>query len=313
MDINRNTALIIFGPTGIGKTEVSLEIVKHVSCEIVSADSRQVYRFMDIGTSKPSKEALRNIKHHFINILNPDQDYSAGQYAKEAREIINQIFDRRNTPLIVGGSGLYVKALLEGFFGEDFRDESIREQLQNRMDENGTKHLYAELQKVDPQTAVGIHPNNTRRILRSLEVYYITGEPISQIQNSKKDPAPFPWIKFGLTMKREKLYERINQRVDKMFKDGLVEEVQNLLKKRYSTELNSLNSVGYKEVINYLDNKMTLEECIHLIKQNTRRYAKRQLTWFRKEEDINWVTIEDYENFTSQIANSILERYNGLN
>jgi tRNA dimethylallyltransferase len=313
VDFDHNTALIIVGPTGIGKTEVSLEIAKHVSCEIVSADSRQVYRFMDIGTSKPSKEVLCNIKHHFINILNPDQDYSAGQYAKEAREIINQIFNRKYAPLVVGGSGLYVKALLEGFFGDDFRDESVREQLQNRMDENGTEHLYAELQKVDPQSAVAIHPNNTKRILRSLEVYYITGQPISRIQTSRKDPAPFPWIKFGLTMKREKLYERINQRVDKMFQDGLVEEVQNLLKKGYSSELNSLNSVGYKEVINYLNNKMDLGECTHFIKQNTRRYAKRQLTWFRKEEDINWVIIENPENFTSQIANSILEQYNRLN
>lgn len=310
MNFSHDTALIIVGPTGIGKSEVSIEIAKHLSCEIVSADSRQVYRFMDIGTSKPSREVMRKIQHHFINILNPDQDYSAGQYAQEAREIIDQILNRGNTPLIVGGSGLYVKALLEGFFGEDFKDELIREQLRNRLKENGQEPLYTELQKVDPQSAEEIHPNNVKRILRSLEVYYITRKPISQIQNSKKDPARFPWIKFGLTMKREKLYERINQRVNVMFKDGLVEEVQNLLKKGYSSGLNSLNSVGYKEVINYLNNKMNLENCIDLIKQNTRGYAKRQLTWFRKEEDINWVTIENPENFTSQIANSILEQYN---
>lgn len=312
MAAKTNTALILSGPTGVGKTAVSIEIAKIVPCEIVSADSRQIYRFMDIGTSKPAEEVLQSIPHHFINILNPDEDYSAGQYANEARIVIERIFKQGNLPLVVGGSGLYIRALLEGFFGDDFRDDSIREQLQARLQKEGADPLYAELQKVDPDAAGQIHPNNTKRILRSLEVYNITGKPMSEIQKSKEDPAYFEWIKFGLNMDREKLYNRINQRVDQMFKSGFVHEVQTLLKKGYSPKLNSLNSVGYKEVIRFLQNEINLERCIEIVKQNTRRYAKRQLTWFRKESDIHWVQLDKAADFAAETAGRILKLFDQL-
>lgn len=312
MNSSSPTVLVLAGPTGVGKTGVSIQIANMINCEIVSADSRQIYRFMDIGTSKPSAEILEKIPHHFVNILDPDEDYSAGQYAKEAREVIGRIRERGKTPLVVGGSGLYIRALLNGFFGEDYRDESIRAQLNNRLENEGALSLYSELQRVDPQSAGQSHPNNMKRILRSLEVYYITGKPMSEIQKSGGDPAPFPWIKFGLSMEREDLYERINRRVDQMFKAGLIEEVQDLLKNGYSAELNSLNSVGYKEVIEYLDDNLDLEHCISLVKQNTRRYAKRQLTWFRREPDIHWVAIEKPANFASKIAESVIRQYHSL-
>lgn len=302
MDLSNNTALVIVGPTGVGKTDLSIQISKRFSSEIVSADSRQIYRFMDIGTSKPSQEILKEYPHHFIDILSPDENYSAGQFGKEAREVVEQIFKRGNTPLIVGGSGLYIKAVLEGFFGDDFKDDLIRKQLQEKLNEIGAENLFNELQKVDPQGAEQIHPNNTKRILRSLEVYYITGKPISEIQKSQSDPANFNWIKLGFSRQREQLYEKINRRVEKMFKEGLVEEVQGLLKKGYSPELNSLNSVGYNEVIGYLNGKINLEDTIELIKQNTRNYAKRQLTWFRKETDVNWI-----ENENNLVVDNIIE------
>lgn len=312
MDSTSSTALVLVGPTGVGKTDVSIQIAKRINSEIISADSRQIYRQMNIGTSKPSKEYLESVPHHFINILNPDKDYSAGQYAKEARTVVRQICERGNTPLVVGGSGLYIRALLNGFFGEDYRDESIRLQLNARLEDEGPERLYSELQRVDPQSSNQTHPNNKKRVLRSLEVYYITGKPISEIQQSGEDPADFPWIKFGLIMRRESLYERINHRVDRMFKSGFVAEVQDLLKNGYSPKLNSLNSVGYKEVVEYLNSNLDLENCISLVKQNTRRYAKRQLTWFRRETDIHWATIEGNEGFASEIAEDLLQQYNSL-
>jgi tRNA dimethylallyltransferase len=289
-----------------------MQIANRINCEIVSADSRQIYRLMDIGTSKPPMEILENVPHHFINILNPDEDYSAGQYAKEARGVIERIREKGKLPLVVGGSGLYIRALLNGFFGEDYRDESIRARLNNQLEEEGASGLYSELQRVDPRSAEQTHPNNVRRLLRSLEVFYITGKPMSEIQKSGDDPAPFPWIKFGLIMEREYLYERINRRVDQMFKEGLIEEVQDLLKNGYSPKLNSLNSVGYREVIEYLSDNLDLENCISLVKQNTRRYAKRQLTWFRREIDIHWTVIDDSTNFAQEIAENVLREYNFL-
>jgi len=312
VDSRSPTVLVLAGPTGVGKTDISIQIANRINCEIVSADSRQIYRFMNIGTSKPYKETLESVPHHFIDILNPDEDYSAGQYAKEAREVIQRIRESRKIPLVVGGSGLYIRALLNGFFGEDYRDESIRAQLNNRLKKEGALNLYSDLQRIDPQSAEQTHPNNVKRILRSLEVYYITGRPMSQIQKSGEDPAPFPWIKFGLIMNRENLYERINGRVDQMFKEGLIEEVQDLLKNGYSPKLNSLNSVGYKEIIEYLDDDLDLENCVSLVKQNTRRYAKRQLTWFRRETDVHWVAIENPANFSSEIAENVLRRYEPL-
>lgn len=285
----KSTALVILGPTGSGKTALSEAIAGKIPAEIVSADSRQIYRFMDIGTAKPPATLQQKFPHHFIDILNPDQDYSAGEYARAAREVIEQIFQRKKLPLVVGGSGLYIRALLEGFFKEDVKDPGIRAELERRMEREGIEPLYAELRRVDPAAAEKIHPRNTRRVIRFLEVYYACGTPMSQIQQASPDPAPFAALKIGLAVERKTLYARINRRVEEMFEQGLVQEVRELLQRGFPRESNTLNSVGYKEVIAYLRGEIDLFTCKELVKRNTRRYAKRQMTWFRAEKNVHWI------------------------
>ncbi len=306
--MSEKKALVLVGPTGVGKTRVSVEIARWLPIEIISADSRQVYRYMDIGTDKPSPEIRRKIPHHFIDRLDPDQEYSAGQFAREARIVAQEIFSRHRVPLVVGGSGLYVRAMLEGFFGEDYRDEQLRRRLLARARVEGAEALYQELLKRDPETARGTHPHNVKRIVRALEIVYLTGQPASLIRRKRKDPAPFGWVKFGLLMERPALYERIDARVEAMFDQGLVEEVQRLLEKGYHRDLNALNSVGYQEVIDFLEEKIDLYTCVELVKRHTRRYAKRQLTWFRAEKEIRWYRIQDDVD-VARVAKEIADAY----
>ncbi|MGH1364537.1 MAG: tRNA (adenosine(37)-N6)-dimethylallyltransferase MiaA [Calditrichia bacterium] len=297
--------IVISGPTAIGKTAVSLAIAKKLPVEIVSADSRQIYRYMDIGTAKPSVEELAAVPHHFIDILNPDEDYSAGQFGLDAREVITDIYARNKIPLLVGGSGLYVKGVLDGFIKNDEKYPKIREELQRRLEDEGADALFAELQRVDPESAQKSHPNNAFRTVRALEVFYASGKSISEIRKENRDPAPFKWTKFSLIMDRELLYRRTNRRVKNMLKDGLVDEVKAVLEMGYSSDLNALNSVGYKEVIQYLNGTIDLDKCEELIKRNTRRYAKRQLTWLRADKSQNWVSVTP-ESDPTEIADKII-------
>ncbi len=301
--------VVIAGPTGIGKTELAMKLAEHIPVEIISADSRQIYRYMDIGTAKPTPEMRRTVVHHFIDILRPDQEYSAGQFGKDARTTVEEIARRRKFPLVVGGSGLYIRALLEGFFQEDVKDKDVREQLMKRLQQEGEQRLYEELLRVDPAAAAKTHPNNPRRVIRALEVYYAAGKPLSYLQASRKDPAPFPYRFLVLNMPRVQLYRRINERVEKMFELGLVEEVRTILKMGYKPKLNALNSVGYKEVIAYLNKEINLFECKELIKQNTRRFAKRQLTWFRGQPNVQWVELESPTDLHSMANRLINELY----
>lgn len=292
---------MLCGPTGVGKTMLSQAIAERIPSEIVSADSRQIYRYLDIGTAKPPQSLLEQVPHHFIGILEPDRDYSAGQYAKAARPVIQKILKRKKLPLVVGGSGLYIRALVEGFFKDDIKDPHLREKLQTRLEREGIESLYRELQEADPAAAEKIHPNNTRRVIRALEVYHAARTPVSKIQQENPDPAPFRAVKVGLNMERKKLYARINKRVETMFEEGLVEEVRDILEKGYSADLNALNSVGYKEVLAYLQGEIDLFNCKELVKQNTRRYAKRQLTWFRAEKDIHWIEMESGADLSGKV------------
>lgn len=305
-----NTVLAIVGPTGIGKTALTEIIADMTPVEIISADSRQIYRHMDIGTAKASPELQERIPHHFIDMLEPDQDYSAGEFGKDAREVAVDIFQRGKLPLVAGGSGLYVRAMLEGFFKVNVKDLEIRQQLQARLASEGIDPLFAELKKVDPELAEKNHPNNAKRVLRGLEVFYSAGRPLSEIQKEQPDPAPFQWIKIGLTMARQPLYDRINLRVEDMFQAGLLAEVQRILALGFSRELNALNSVGYKEVIAYLNKETDLAACKEKIKQHTRRYAKRQLTWFRADEEIRWIDVGGSYSIT-EIAGAILSGNTG--
>lgn len=302
MNFPSRTVLVLTGPTGIGKTELSLALAAHYPLEIVSADSRQIYRYLDIGTAKPSPEMRREIPHHFIDILDPDEDYSAGQYSDAARRVIEGIFQRGRLPLVVGGSGLYIRALVEGFFKARAEDPALRAQLQERLVVEGIEPLYAELQALDPRAAIKIHPNNTRRVIRALEVCLAARRPITRLQEEQPDPAPFRSLKLCLTTERKALYARIAHRCEAMFETGLVGEVQKILDMGYDPSNNSLNSVGYKEVIGYLQGAFKLPECIELVKQNTRRYAKRQYTWFRSEPGVVWLERKPAGDLLQEIA-----------
>ncbi|APF18940.1 tRNA dimethylallyltransferase [Caldithrix abyssi DSM 13497] len=287
----------IVGPTAIGKTFLSALLAEKIKVEIISADSRQIYRFMDIGTAKPEAEFRRRVTHHFIDICDPDEYYSAGLFGKDARAAIQDIFVRGSVPLVVGGSGFYIKALVDGIFELDAKDEKIRQQLNERLERDGLRALYDDLKKIDPVYAAKISPNDRQRILRSLEVYFVTGKPFSYFHQQKPEAADFKPAFWGLDMERKALYQRINERVDQMLAEGLIDEVKTLLGKGYSPQLNALKTVGYKETIAYLQNRLSYEEMVEQIKRNTRRYAKRQLTWFRADQRIQWTRVDSPETF----------------
>jgi len=297
-------ALILLGPTGVGKTAVALELVKHFPAEIVSVDSRQVYRYMDIGTAKPSAAERASVPHHCIDICPPDQVYSAGEYGEQARVVISEILAKGKWPLVVGGSGLYFRALLEGFFAAKASNREIQEQLKRRAHEAGSPVLHEELAKVDPSSAARLHPNDAQRIVRALEIFYASGKTATALWQQHGDPVDFPYRLIGLNMPRPALYARINLRVDNMLAAGLVDECKRLLEMGYAPELNALQTVGYQEVFQCLRDEISYDRMTVLIKQHTRNYAKRQMTWFRKMRGVEWVDIKP-EDSAEKIATRI--------
>ena len=311
-----NTVPFILGPTGIGKTEISLQLANHFPIEIISADSRQIYKYLDIGTAKPSHEILKKIKHHFIDHLSPDDYYSAGMFGREARRVIDQIFRESKVPVVVGGSGFYIRALIDGLSDIESSDPDVREALQRKWKKSGLDTLFTELKSVDPELAVSINMQDKQRILRGLEVYYSTGIPMSKLQLQKPCPADFNSICIGLTADRDLLYKRINNRVDEMISNGLIEEVIKLKDYGFNKENNALNTVGYKEVFEYLDGKVDRDTMIETIKMNSRRYAKRQITWFKRDDRIIWIKIDEYdqkEDLTKRILDHINKAMNEFN
>lgn len=291
--------LVLVGPTGSGKTSVSLLLATHLNGEIISADSRQIYRCMNIGTAKPSPAELQQVKHYFIDELNPNEILNAGEYGRKGREVIAAIFSRDKTPIVVGGSGLYVRALVNGLFEGPGADPELRRRLYQRLRVEGRESLYDELRRVDPLSAAKMVPANTRRIIRALEVYRLTGVPISEHHAEQQVRADYEAFFFGLEWDRKKLYERIDRRVEWMMSRGLVEEVIQLQKQGYDESLNALQTVGYLEVFEYLAGRITKEDTVELIKRNSRRYAKRQLTWFRKDKRIRWIHVDRESEFAS--------------
>lgn len=285
--------LAIVGPTASGKTALSILLAKKLCGEIISADSRQIYRYLDIGTAKPTSGELKLAAHHFIDILNPDQYYNAANYGQQARTKIVELLKKNIQPILVGGSGLYVRAVIDGFFEGPGKNSEMREQLENEAHTLGSKILYERLKKVDPISAAKMDSTKVRRIIRALEVYYTIGKPISDLHSTREIKIPFETIQFGIEWDRKALYHRIELRVEWMIENGLIDEVRRLSAKGYSPGVNALNTVGYKEVFGFLDGKISKEEMIRLIKQNTRRYAKRQLTWFRADKRIRWIPVND--------------------
>ncbi|KAF0152587.1 MAG: tRNA delta(2)-isopentenylpyrophosphate transferase [Ignavibacteria bacterium] len=298
---------IIAGPTCAGKTDVGISLAQKLNGEIISADSRQVFKHLNIGTAKPSKEKLGKVKHHFIGELEPDVVFNASKFELGAIEKINKIFDEGKTPIVVGGSGLYIKALVDGIMNNVDTDFEYRNELYALREKFGNEYLYKNLEKVDPKSAEEMLPQNWKRVIRSLEVFHLTGKPIWVHQKEFVRKIDFEFVQFGLSWKRKMLYHNINKRVDIMVENGLVEEVKEILKLGFSKELYALNTVGYKEIISYLDGEFDLERAVELIKRNTRRYAKKQMTWFRACSKINWLQVEgseDIDKIASEIAGS---------
>lgn len=280
--------IFLVGPTCAGKSTVAIELAIRINAEIVSCDSMQVYRRMDIGTAKPTEEERTIVPHHMIDILDLSEEYNVSQYVKDADKAIADIQKRNKIPLVVGGTGLYVKALIDGLFVGPKADKVIRDRLE------GMDSLYEELRRVDPVSSARIKPQDRRRIIRALEVYYITGKPISSFQTQ--------WHKrrgvflIGLNRDREELYNRIDKRVEKMFQDGFVSEVKRLMGDGLTQNKTASQALGYKEILGYVDGKYTLDETKDLIKKNTRRFARRQLTWFRKDDRVRWFFIQKDED-----------------
>jgi tRNA dimethylallyltransferase len=297
---------IIVGPTASGKTHVSLNLAERMPCEIVSADSRQIFRHMDIGTAKPSPSERARVRHHFIDRLEPDEVFSAGQYGTLARAVVRDIFARGLTPLVVGGSGLYLRALVDGIFEGSFRDEELRGRLREEAETQGLDSLYRRLSSLDPDAARKIHANDQKRIIRALEVCLVSGAPFSRLQRDGTLKADWTPRFFGLNWPREILYRRIDDRVGAMIRDGLVREVQDLVARGFTRRHNALDSVGYKEILLYLDAGLELEAAVELIRKNTRRFAKRQMTWFRGDGRIRWIDVRDIEDLTS-VSGRILD------
>lgn len=298
--------IFLVGPTAIGKTEVSVELAKLLNCEIISCDSMQVYKGMDIGTSKPTEDLLNSVPHHMINIIEPSEEFSAALFRELAVKAMKEILAKSKSPLFVGGSGLYVKVLIDGIFEGPSSDRELRAGLKAEADEFGAEVLHKRLKDVDSETALKVHPNDLRRILRALEVYEKAKAPISMLKNQTHGLSENYKIKmFGLDMDRQALYKKIDERVDAMFETGLVDEARRLMGRNLS--LTASQALGYKEVFRFLKGEYGLDEAKRLVKRNTRRYAKRQLTWFRKDKRIDWIIVEKNSE-PEEIAKGIWKR-----
>jgi tRNA dimethylallyltransferase len=295
--------IIVQGPTASGKSELAVRLAEQFSGEIVNADSMQVYRFMDIGTAKPSPDQLRRVPHHLLGIVNPDQTFSAADFCREAEKVILDITRRGKRVIVCGGTGLYIRALTKGLMDSPPVDNALRNELKVLAGREGSGELHRRLAEIDPPTAERIHPNDQFRIIRALEVFQLTGRPISELRGEHRfGTQRYDYYKIGLTMNRESLYRNIDNRVDMMIRQGFLEEVQALLAAGYPAGLKSMRSLGYRHLCNYLDGITTLDDALQLIKRDTRRYAKRQLTWFNQDQEINWIEYPENVAIIEHIA-----------
>lgn len=302
--------IAIVGPTGVGKTDLSLKIARRFDAEIISADSMQVYRGMDIGTAKPTEAERGGIPHHLIDVVNPDEPFSVARYVALAEAAIADIRSRGKIPMLVGGTGLYVESLLyHADFEESGHDTAIRDELTAYVEHHGAEALHAMLAEVDPESAATIHPNNIRRVVRAMEHYRTTGIPISAHNaQTKQKESPYRFALICLTREREELYARIDRRVDIMLADGLLDEVASLLRQGYSRQSTAMQGIGYKEIADYFRGKSTYHECVSVLKRGTRRYAKRQLTWWRRNKDVRYLPLcGDADREEAELVNMIKE------
>ena len=289
--------IILTGPTAVGKTELSVKLAKALQGEIISADSIQVYKYMDIGSAKATKEEMEGVKHYLIDELMPDEEFNIFYFKEKAKEYVNEIYKNNHIPIVAGGTGFYIQSLLYDIeFKNEESDDQIRNELYQLYEKQGAAYIHNILKEIDPESAAAIHENNVKRVIRAIEYYRLNGEKIStHNEREKQKNSPYNFKYYCLNMDRKLLYERINKRVDIMVKNGLVEEVKSLLNMGYSKNLVSMQGIGYKEIVLYLEGNITLEEAVEMIKQETRRFAKRQLTWFRREKEVTFINYEDFD------------------
>ncbi|NWK68646.1 tRNA (adenosine(37)-N6)-dimethylallyltransferase MiaA [Bacillus paramycoides] len=303
-EVQREKVAVIIGPTAVGKTKLSIDLAKALNGEIISGDSMQIYRTMDIGTAKVTTDEMDGIPHYMIDIKNPEDSFSVAEFQERVRKYIREITERGKLPIIVGGTGLYIQSVLFDYqFTDEAGDAIYREQMEKLALERGVEYVHKKLQEVDPESAERIHANNVRRVIRALEIFHTTGEKMSNQLEKQENELLYDVSLIGLTMDREMLYDRINLRVDLMIEQGLLEEVKGL-HERGVRDCQSIQAIGYKELYDYFENRVSLEEAVSQLKTNSRRYAKRQLTWFRNKMDVAWFDVTDGEK-TSEILRYI--------
>ncbi len=305
--MQKKPLVVLTGPTAVGKTKASIELAKSIGGEIISADSMQVYRYMDIGSAKISKEEMEGVPHYLVDVLDPREDFHVVKFQEMAKSAMEEIYSHGHIPILVGGTGFYIQALVYDIdFTNKDEDTSIRRKLETFADQEGLEALHERLRKVDPKSAELIHANNKKRVIRALEFFEQTGKPISEHNETEKaKESPYDFRYFVLTDDRQRLYNRIDQRVDLMIEKGLVEEVKGLRQMGCKKDMVSMQGLGYKEILEYLDGDTSLEEAIYKIKRDTRHFAKRQLTWFRRERQVIWLNKESYQTEEALIEDMI--------
>ena len=288
---------ILGGPTAVGKTEISIKLAQKLNGEIISADSMQIYKSMDVGSAKISKEEMRGVPHHLVDIIEPSEDFSVAEFKERAESAIEEITDSKKLPMLVGGTGFYINSLIYNYnFADTNKDEEYREYLTKLAESEGKEYVHSLLKDIDEESYNKLYPNDLKRVIRALEVYKVSGKPMSEFA-AEQDILDIPYnvYYFVLNMDRQKLYSRINSRVDIMMENNLIDEVIKLKEMGYNADMQSMKGIGYKEVLYYLNGEISLNEAVEMIKQGSRNYAKRQLTWFRKDTRVNWVNKDDFD------------------
>ena len=314
MSENKKKPMIILtGPTAVGKTDLSIQLAKAMNGEIISADSMQVYRHMDIGSAKVTPEEMDGVPHHLIDVLEPEEEFNVVVFQKLAKEALTGIYERGHIPIIVGGTGFYIQALLYDIdFTENDGDTAIRRELEKLAQTQGAGCLHQMLQEIDPESAAAIHQNNVKRVIRAIEFYRQTGKKISLPNEQEREKqSPYQFLYYVLDTDRKTLYERIDRRVDLMMEHGLVDEVKHLADMGCTRDMVSMQGLGYKEILDYLSGEIPLEEAVYILKRDTRHFAKRQITWFKRERDVRWLELEQFQNDRKKVLEHILDEIEG--
>lgn len=310
--MKKKKLVVLTGPTAVGKTNLSIELAKRIGGEIISADSAQVYKYMDIGSAKIRPEEMNGIPHYLIDELEPSEEFNVVVFQQKTKQYMQEIYDRGHIPILVGGTGFYIQAVLYDInFSVDDDNHQIREELENLAREKGPEFMHEELRKIDPASADAIHANNVKRVIRALEYYKLTGQKISEHnEEQRQNESPYDFSYFVLNDHRNLLYERIDKRVDEMVTEGLVEEVKRLKEMGYDRSYVSMQALGYKEIFSYLEGEISLEEAAYIIKRDTRHFAKRQITWFKREKEVIWVNKPEFDYNNDKILDFMYRHIN---